>query len=205
MERHVIYDTEFTAWKGSQERGWSEPWEERELLQIAAVKVEIDESGCRIIESFNEFIRPVINPQLSDYIIHLTGITQELIDQNAIDLFSALKAFGHFCGDGRYLTASWGEDVEILKLNTALQNITMPTGLRRHVNLTPILHTVSDFNFQTYGGDLHKIVGVEVSGIVHNALHDVNSVAATLNFLLQNHFIHFDELTEKIRQGTCEH
>ena len=39
-ETFIIFDTEFTAWKGSQERDWSGENEERELVQIGALKVK---------------------------------------------------------------------------------------------------------------------------------------------------------------------
>ena len=32
----TIFDTEFTAWEGSQDRNWSEPWEAVELVEIGA-------------------------------------------------------------------------------------------------------------------------------------------------------------------------
>ena len=38
----VLFDLEFTAWEGSLERGWSEPWEAREIIQIGAVRVKDD-------------------------------------------------------------------------------------------------------------------------------------------------------------------
>jgi len=38
--RFVVFDTEFTAWKGSRERNWSGPNEHREIVQIAAQQVD---------------------------------------------------------------------------------------------------------------------------------------------------------------------
>ena len=72
----VIFDTEFTAWEGSMQRQWSLDWEHREIIQIAAVKVELTLSGAQVVSSFNTLVKTVINPTLSDYIIQLTGIEQ---------------------------------------------------------------------------------------------------------------------------------
>ena len=36
----IIFDTEFTAWEGSQERKWSGENEFRELVQISAIRVK---------------------------------------------------------------------------------------------------------------------------------------------------------------------
>lgn len=36
----IIFDTEFTAWEGSQDRNWSRPNEFQEIVQIGALLVE---------------------------------------------------------------------------------------------------------------------------------------------------------------------
>ena len=36
----IIFDTEFTAWAGSQERDFSGPNEYRELVEIGAIKID---------------------------------------------------------------------------------------------------------------------------------------------------------------------
>ncbi|GAB2687768.1 exonuclease domain-containing protein [Aliiglaciecola aliphaticivorans] len=93
----VLFDKEFTAWHGSKQRNWSENWEHRELIQIAAVKIRMTRDSASILASFNELIRPTINPQLSDYITNLTGIEQAMIDEMGVDFASALKQFHLFC------------------------------------------------------------------------------------------------------------
>ena len=35
----VLYDTEYTSWEGSLQRGWSRPDEHRELVQLSAIRV----------------------------------------------------------------------------------------------------------------------------------------------------------------------
>lgn len=185
----VIYDTEFTAWQGSRERGWSEPWEFRELIQIAAVKVEADSNGCAIMASFNEFIKPLRNPQLSEYIVELTGITQDLIDQYAVDLQSGVALFHLFCDEGRCHTLSWGDDQKILAENAALQSIALPVGWDRHTDLSQHFHQIEGYDFHVCSGDLHKVLDLAVTGHAHNALHDVHSIAASLDFLIRKGLI----------------
>ena len=36
--KFILFDTEFTAWEGSQNRNWSLCWEHRELISISALK-----------------------------------------------------------------------------------------------------------------------------------------------------------------------
>jgi len=41
-----LWDTEFTAWEGSWQRGWSEDWEHREIISIAAIRVKWATDGA---------------------------------------------------------------------------------------------------------------------------------------------------------------
>lgn len=73
----ILFDTEFTAWQGSQERNWSLCWEYKELISISALKVENKNNKLIIVDKFTCYIKPRKNVLLSDYIINLTGITQQ--------------------------------------------------------------------------------------------------------------------------------
>ena len=63
----ILFDIEYTAWEGSKARKWSEPWEHREIIQIAAIKMafgeEVVETGC-----LDCLVKPKRNPLLSPYI-----------------------------------------------------------------------------------------------------------------------------------------
>lgn len=89
----IIFDSEFTAWQGSKERRCSESWEYRWLIQLAAVRLELGEDGVESLSSFNELVKPVINPTLSDYIVNLTGISQGIVDDLGVDFSSAMNLF----------------------------------------------------------------------------------------------------------------
>jgi len=69
----VIYDTEFTTWEGAMERGWSGENEHRELVQIAAQRINLQTQV--VVGSFEVLVQPVVNPQLSEYFIDLTHVT----------------------------------------------------------------------------------------------------------------------------------
>ena len=75
----ILLDTEYTAWEGSLARDWGEDWEHREIIQLAALKAELRGGSLQRLEEFNEFVRPAVNPELSDYISGLTGITQSML------------------------------------------------------------------------------------------------------------------------------
>lgn len=190
----IIYDTEFTAWEGSMARRWSEPWEHRELIQLAALKIEVRNTGCQTLESFSRHIKPTINPSLSQYVMDLTGISQTLIDQNGVSFSAAIDDFAKFCQGDDVKLASWGNDQKVLAENADLNDITLDPKLLDHIDLSVPFRKLKQFNFQVCSGLLHKQVGLPMTGHIHNALHDVNSIVATLDFLLQENLININSL-----------
>ena len=54
-EKFIIFDTEYTAWEGSQERNWSGDNEYMELVQIGALKVIKTPSTIKIVKK-NEYL-----------------------------------------------------------------------------------------------------------------------------------------------------
>lgn len=190
----VIYDTEFTAWEGSMARKWSEPWEHRELLQLAALKVSISDQGCEVIDSFSRLIKPQRNSVLSPYVINLTGLTQQQIDSQGVNFPAAISDFADFCRKENVVTASWGNDHIVLKENADLHKIILSPVLSNHIDLSIPFRKITEFNFQVCSGKLHEQIGVNVEGQIHNALHDVKSIVVTLDHLISNQFITLEQL-----------
>ena len=70
----IIYDTEFTAWPGSQERNWNLPNEHRELVAIGALKIKKENDNYVIEDSIKILFIPKINCILSRYIKQIVYI-----------------------------------------------------------------------------------------------------------------------------------
>ncbi len=118
----VLFDLEYTAWEGSQEREWNGANEYREIIQIGVIKVsEMTEE-----DAFAAFVKPVKNPQLSDYISELTGITQKEVDEKGLSFDEAVRKFLEFVGE--YDAYCWGRDIEVFEENAKLldQTLTLP-------------------------------------------------------------------------------
>ena len=96
-DKAVIFDLEFTSWPGSNERMWSLPEENREVVQIGAVKIETT-NGLREMGSFTILVQPLKNPVLSEYFVKLTGITQAQVDNQGSPFPNALAHFTDFIG-----------------------------------------------------------------------------------------------------------
>lgn len=112
----IIWDTEYTSWPGCQENGWeNEKGQYREIIQVGALKFDTD--TLEVLDSFERVIRPEINPELSNYIKDLTGLSQESIDR-ADSFESVLKTFVEW-SEGLILY-SYGNDLDVVQRNVEL-------------------------------------------------------------------------------------
>jgi len=178
----VIFDTEFTAWQGSKERKWSLDWEHREIIQIAAVKVDLSQAGAKVVSSFNTLVNPSINPTLSDYIIELTGIEQHVLDEMGVDYPAALQQMYLFSQQGTLPCYSWGNDKNVLIDNCLLNAIDMPQFSTGFYNLNTTIRNANIDGAHLCSGELASHLGLDLQGHVHNALYDVRSIALALNY-----------------------
>jgi inhibitor of KinA sporulation pathway (predicted exonuclease) len=177
----IIFDTEFTAWQGSAQRNWSLDWEHREVIQIAAVKVQINPNSVRVISSLNTLVRPIVNPTLSDYIVELTGIEQQVLDDMGIDYQAALQQLYAFCEHGVLPCYSWGNDQRVLSDNCLLNGIDMPDFSGGFYNLHAMARRMNVDGAHLCSGELANHLGLNLKGHTHNALYDVRSIALALN------------------------
>jgi len=186
----IIFDLECTTWEDAPARGWSGEDEYREIIQIGALKV--DWPSGKIIDSLNVLVKPLLNPQLSEFVQQLTGIAQQAIDQEGIEFPLALEKFLGLCGSNK--TYSYGPDALIIAENVALTKCHPGTlytmDMPEFINIGPIIHRAdptaleqrvnSGRLWQHY--NLPKPVGVGE----HDALFDCYSILAALKFLHTN-------------------
>ena len=129
----VLWDLEYTAWKGSRERNWSGPNEYKEIIQVGAVRVQ-DFAETSV---FFEYVKPVKNPLLSEFIVELTGVTQKNIDEEGVSFEAALDTFQQFLE--KTLAYCWGIDTEILEGNSALLGGALQLSREQFHNIKPLV------------------------------------------------------------------
>jgi len=145
---------------------------QNEIIEIGAVKVN---ETLEIVDEFSEFIRPVINPELSDFCKELTTISQA--DVNAADLFpKVLDRFTEWI-DEDYVLCSWGKydksqfekDCVRHKLDTA--------WLQNHISLKH-QHGEKVGNGRYYGMKAAlKNSGLVLQGTHHRGIDDARNIA----------------------------
>jgi len=77
MNYIFVIDFEATCWENKDNKQWCQ-----EIIEFPCVVIDVQKA--EIIDIFHEYISPVINPQLSQYCINLTGITQKQVDNGAL-------------------------------------------------------------------------------------------------------------------------
>jgi inhibitor of KinA sporulation pathway (predicted exonuclease) len=170
----VIFDLEFTAWEGSMESRWTRPGEFTEVVQIGAVK--LDAMSLKEVDSFDMLVRPRVNPVLSEYLVALTGITNEAVARRGVDFITAYRAFLDFVGDAR----TWAHGRDDLILADNLKRY----GWERALPLPPYANAVPWFTAQGIdlngkrACDVAELAGAVFAGRKHDALCDARGVAA---------------------------
>ncbi len=190
----VVFDLEYTAWDGSWKRGWSEPWEHREVVQFGAVLVDVD-NGFDIVDKFSSFVIPKCNSKLSDYFIELTGITQDMVDRRGGCYSDIYQDFIEFSAEADFFYSN-GLDGEVLRENCFLNSIDNNISEGRVINIRQaVAKAVSSITGQKHdfvdSGDLVKLVQKNPvhMGAKHDALADAIGIATALQELRSREII----------------
>jgi len=169
----IVFDLEFTAWEGSLARGWSEPGEFKEIVQIGAVK--LDRAGLKMLDSLTILVQPRVNPMLSDYLVALTGITNEALAEQAVDFITAYRVFLDFVADAGIW--AFGGDDRIIAANLALYGLEKAMPIPRHTDVCPWFAENGVDLRGKHACDTAEAAGARFDGRRHNALDDARSVA----------------------------
>ena len=181
-DKIVIFDTEFTTWEGALEGGWSGPNEHREIVQIAAQKIDLMHET--VIDRYEQLVRPRINSELSDYFQDLTGISQQSIDAGGVDFQEMFEVFDAWAGDlDRYAYGCRVDepaDVAVLEENIALYKLPLTISRQQYGNLASVYQSIGVDTSQYNSGKLFEAFGLKLDGHEHNAMHDVDSLVQSL-------------------------
>lgn len=177
----VFYDMEFTTWEGAKENRWSGPGQHREIVQIGAVRFDVDTLEEK--ESFEVFVRPVINPVLSDFFVRFTGISNEQVKAEGLSFEAAFTRFTEFCGDR--LKVCYGWDNDVMRENCRLNNKAEWEKNYSGQSIAPWFAEQGIDIEKVNSGKLAKTLGIDLAVAEHNALEDVRSICAAFRFLVE--------------------
>lgn len=178
-KRAVVFDLEFTAWNGSLARGWSRSNEYKELVQIGAVA--IDAQSLKTVDEFEMLVRPRINLVLSDYLVALTGVSNDRLAAHGVDFAVAYRAFLDFVGDATIW--AFGRDDAIFAENMKMYGLAMPAPPYR--NVIPWMAAQGIDLTGKHACDVAAAAGAPFEGRAHDALADAHSVALGMKAVIE--------------------
>ena len=98
FKQYIIFDLEATCWEVKDDKI-------TEIIEIGAVKLN---ENLEITDTFSKFVKPTINPVLTDFCKTLTSIKQEDVD-NAQTFNEAIADFEKWISPGDDIgLVSWG-------------------------------------------------------------------------------------------------
>ncbi len=188
-KRFVLFDLECTSWEGAGVRGWSDPGEHREVVQLGAIIV--DTENFNELSVFKSFVKPRINPVLSEYLIELTEITQEDVDREGVEFpvflnnfFQWIKSFRGvhqlYCFDSK-TDRSRLFDLDVLIENCDLLGVEFPFDPEQFHNINELFRKHGYLIKQS--GASPEAFGIEIPARPHNALNDSRGLLISLRAL----------------------
>ncbi|HWJ71951.1 MAG TPA: 3'-5' exonuclease [Kaistia sp.] len=193
MNTAILFDCEFLCLEGSQRRFWCAAHDPDPVIaQIGAVKLGLD-GDVAILDRFSAYVRPVDRfgnrYRLDPFFTALTGITEDDIETNGVDLAEALAALDRFSGGARFW--SWGKDeLNMVAISCYVAGIPPSIPAWRFDNAVKLLLAagmpIEDLA-RTPSNKLADYYGVEHPPLRgHDALDDALSVAYTLQHLMRS-------------------
>jgi inhibitor of KinA sporulation pathway (predicted exonuclease) len=170
--KRIYLDTEY-CYPGMR-RGLPRPTaaDKRQIVQISAIIFDT-ESGQEV-GSFDQLVTPTFEKRVQKFFTELTDISQADIERSGVSFEAAMVRFAKFCCDSPIWT--FDKDEEVLRQNCGYTDIKWPFR-SPFIRVKPLLPGWGVDPNAYSSGTLYQAAGLEINGHVHNALHDVRSMA----------------------------
>lgn len=173
--RYVIVDLEATCWEGV--RGSPK----MEIIEIGAVRLA--SSGGPVDDEFSGFVRPVVEPKLSEFCTRLTSIRQADVD-GAGYFWEVFPRFVEWIGDEPFVLCSWGGyDLNQFRQDCQRHRLPLPPAFERHLNLKKEFARLRDVKVCGMAKAL-EIADIPLEGTHHRAADDARNIAKLAMWIL---------------------
>lgn len=170
---YIVYDLEMTV---RRKRG-----QVAEIIEIGAVKIDIEEGAPKVASTFQSFVKPVVVPLLTPDTTEFTGIKQEDVG-SAGTLAEVVRAFVEWMGPDEYFLCAWGPDDLRQLVQECRQHGIATQWIVNHNNLQKMLSKLYKFDKHQQMGLKTALEMLELpfSGSHHRALDDALNTARIL-------------------------
>ncbi len=160
------------------------PSHEMEIIEIGAVM--LNRSNWEIDSEYQQFIKPVRHPKLTDFCTELTTITQQDVN-TALTFPLVIPDFKQwidsypnniFCSWGNYDKKQFIQDCEF-------HNLVYPFG-SEHRNIKKEFSLYAGDNKKRFGmAQALKHLGIKLQGTHHRGIDDARNIAAIYKYMNQ--------------------
>ena len=166
--KYIIVDLEATCWETK------DPKNKNEIIEIGAVCInETKEEESR----FTEFVKPVLNPVLSDFCTELTSITQTDID-NADTFEKVIDRFKTWINtEEAYILCSWGFYDKVQFMNDCNLHNLKTDWLNQHISLKHQYAEINRFKKTIGMKQALKNEKLELTGTHHRGIDDAINIS----------------------------
>lgn len=178
MTHRIYVDTEYCypGMKHTDPRPTAS--DKRQIIQIAAILY--DTEAGEELASFDKLALPLEADSVTPFFEELTGIRKQSIERDGRPFPVVLHEFVEFCQD--YPIWTFDKDQEVFEQNCTYYDIPFPFE-HNFTRVKPLLGKWGIDPDAYSSGTLYKAAGLDMPGQVHNALHDVRSMAASLRII----------------------
>jgi inhibitor of KinA sporulation pathway (predicted exonuclease) len=173
FDYYIIIDFECTCWADNTKKV-------QEIIEFPAVLVDANQKV--IVDCFREYVKPKLHPELSEFCVDFTGISQETVDNakslpTVIVLFRQWLAKNDLKDPSKYLIVTDGkEDIRrFLNLGLLINNLPFPHELRSFADVK-VLFKKYHRKYATLAG-MMKHYELEFEGRKHCGLDDAKNIA----------------------------
>ena len=146
-----------------------------EIIEIGAVILDGD--SCQVVGEFASFVRPISEPVLSDYCIHLTSIQQSDVS-TAENFKRVFTKFLDWIGPSPYKICSWGDyDIRQFRTDCERHELRFPKHFsENHINLKKAFASLRGIRPCGMKKAL-RLLGMPLEGHHHRAIDDARNIA----------------------------
>ncbi|XP_041636409.1 3'-5' exoribonuclease 1 [Cheilinus undulatus] len=156
--------------------------------------VLINTHTLEIVDSFQEYVRPELNPKLSDFCVKLTGITQKMVDE--ADTFPAVlqrvvdwlkeRELGTKYKYAILTDGAWDMS-KFLNIQCQISRIRYPTFAKKWINIRKLYGNFYKVpRAQTKLSTMLEKLGLKYEGRPHSGLDDSRNIARIALRMLQD-------------------
>ena len=159
------------------------PRDQMEIIEIGAVLVEMD--GLSMLDTFQSFVLPIRHQDLTPFCTELTGITQNMVEDDGVPFTDAVTAFKAWMrlGERDAVFGSWGDyDRKQFDQDCRFHRIAYP--MPRHINLKKTFSTRQGLRKQLGMAGALKTCGLPLDGDHHRALDDAQNISKLLPWIV---------------------